>query len=116
MSNQAWLGVKHVHERFGGLLGRDTIIRLMKEQHIKSYWVGRALATTESAIEDFESRILETNNQIEFKDGSGKVILTIMPSDFIPFSKRKANKKGAHRVRAPRTPHSSTTLKHTEHV
>jgi hypothetical protein len=76
----AWLGVKDVHKRFGGLIGRETIITLMKLQHIPSKWVGRALATTERAIEEFEERLIEADEPIEFKDQAGNVILVVAPT------------------------------------
>lgn len=80
---QAWINVKDLSKRFGGLIGRDKIIKLLKENHIKSYWVGRALATTEVDLEDFESRIMEAERPIVFKSKTGEVILEIVPQTFI---------------------------------
>lgn len=80
---QVWLGVKDLQVRFGGLIGRDKIIKLMKEQHIRTQWIGRALACTEADIEDFEARILEADKPIEFKDSAGEVILTVVPQGYI---------------------------------
>ena len=80
---QAWFKSRDVVARFGGVIGRDRVIRLMKENIIPSFWIGRALCTTEAAIEEFEARILEATSPIELRDSRGEHIVTIVPQRFV---------------------------------
>lgn len=108
----AWLGVKALQSRFGGLIGRDTIIRLMKAQHIRSCWIGRALATTENDLEDFESRILEANAPLEFKDDFGDVILSIAPGVIGGLASVTTKKKRPENGNSQSAQENSITHKH----
>lgn len=83
MSLKVWFRSKDVVARFGGVIGRDKVISLMKENIIPSFWVGRSLCTTEAAIEEFESMILEADKPIEFKDAQGRPIVTVVPQRFV---------------------------------
>jgi hypothetical protein len=83
MNEQLWYKSKDVVRRFGGTIGRDKVLLLMKSDIIKSYWIGRSICTCESAIAEFEARILNAKAPIEFTDARGSVILTVTPQCWI---------------------------------
>lgn len=74
-----WHNVRSIHEHFGGLIGRDKIYELIKNNHIKARYLGRALAVSERELQRFSDMIEQTDEPIEFRDAAGEVITIVYP-------------------------------------
>lgn len=52
-----WMGVEQVYNYFGGLLSRQEIEHLMKNNHIKSWWKKRRIVTHLKNVEQWDDDI-----------------------------------------------------------
>jgi hypothetical protein len=52
-----WLGVEQVYTKLGGLIGIHEVRRLMKENHIVSWWVRRSLMTSVQNVESWMKNV-----------------------------------------------------------
>lgn len=52
-----WLGIEQVWEYFGGILSREEVEHLMKNNHIKSWWKKRRIVTHIKNVEQWDDDI-----------------------------------------------------------
>jgi hypothetical protein len=52
-----WIGVTAVHAKLGGAIGIHEVRRLMRENHIKSWWVRGKLVTSVANCDEWMRKI-----------------------------------------------------------